>query len=83
MPELHRFILKDLDRTATRINSSGLYTGQEKEMLFLVVSRKEVQSVKQKIKLVDPHAFVVITDAYDTFGEGWKPLPSATDLQPE
>ena len=83
MPELHRFILKDLDRTATRIKSSGLYTGQEKEMLFLVVSRKEVQSVKQKIKLVDPHAFVVITDAYDTFGEGWKPLPSATDLQPE
>ncbi len=83
MAELTHFILHDLDRTATRIKSSGLYTNEEKEMLFLVVSKKEVQAVKQKIKQVNPTAFVVITDAYDTFGEGWKPLPSSNDIQPE
>lgn len=83
MTELHRFILKDLDRTATCIKSSGLYTGAEKEMLFLVVSHKEVTSVKHKIKEADPRAFVVVTDAYDTFGEGWKQLPSKDELQPE
>lgn len=83
MTELHRFILKDLDRSATFIKSSGLYTGAEKEMLFLVVSHKEVTSVKHKIKEVDPRAFVVVTDAYDTFGEGWKQLPSADEVQPE
>lgn len=81
--ELHRFILKDLDRTATCIKSSGLYTGAEKEMLFLVVSHKEVTGVKHKIKEADPRAFVVVTDAYDTFGEGWKQLPSVDELQPE
>lgn len=83
MVELHNFILQDLDRTATRIKSSGLYTGAEKEMLFLVVNRREVTSVKQKIKEADPRAFVVVTDAYDTFGEGWKQLPSANEIQPE
>lgn len=83
MIELHRFILKDLDRTATYIKSSGLYTGAEKEMLFLVVSHKEVTGVKHKIKEVDPCAFVVVTDVYDTFGEGWKQLPSAGELHPE
>ena len=83
MEELHRFILKDLDRTATCIKSSGLYTGAEKEMLFLVVSHKEVTGVKLKIKEVDPRAFVVVTDAYDTFGEGWKQLPSVGEIQPE
>lgn len=83
MVDLHRFILKDLDRSATIIKSSGLYTGAEKEMLFLVVSHKEVTSVKHKIKEVDPRAFVVVTDAYDTFGEGWKQLPSADEVQPE
>lgn len=83
MIELHRFILKDLDRTATCIKSSGLYTGNEKEMLFLVVSRKEVNAVKLKIKEADPRAFVVVTDAYDTFGEGWKHLPSADEIEPE
>ena len=81
--ELHRYILHDLDRTATLIKSSGLYTGHEKEMLFLVVSYKEVTGVKLAIKQADPKAFVVVTDAYDTFGEGWKQLPSANEIQPE
>lgn len=72
MTELHTYILKDLDRTATCIKSSGLYTGKEKEMIFLVVSYKEVAGVKLTIKKADPRAFVVVTDAYDTFGEGWK-----------
>ena len=83
MEDLHRYILEDMDRSATRIKSSGLYSGKEKEMLFMVVSYKEVNGVKHKIKEVDPKAFVVVTDAYDTFGEGWKQLPSANELQPE
>lgn len=83
LTDLHRYILKDLDRTATCIKSSGLYTKEEKEMIFLVVSYKEVAGVKATIKLADPHAFVVVTDAYDTFGEGWKQLPSANDIEPE
>ena len=83
MTELNRFILEDLDRSATYIKSRGLYSNKEKEMLFLVVRNKEVNSVKHKIKEVDPRAFVVVTDAYDTFGEGWKPLPSKGEIQPE
>lgn len=83
MTDLHQYILNDLDRSATYIKSSGLYTGEDKEMLFLVVSYKEVNDLKMKIKEVNPRAFVVVTDAYDTFGEGWKPLPSPNDINPE
>ena len=81
--ELAHFILHDMDRSAPYIKSRGLYSKEEKDMLFLVVSNKEVAKVKLKIKEVDPRAFVVVTDAYDTFGEGWKTLPSKDDLQPE
>ena len=80
---LHDYILKDLDRTATCIKSSGLYTKENKEMLFLVVSYKEVVGIKHKVREADPKAFVVVTDAYDAFGEGWKELPVAGELQPE
>lgn len=83
MTALHSYILKDLDRTATCIKSSGLYTGKEKEMIFLVVSYKEVAGVKHTIKAADSKAFVVVTDAYDTFGEGWKQLPSPNEIDPE
>lgn len=80
---LHQFILNDLERTATIVSSSGMYSGTEKEMLLLVVTQREVNAVKQKIKAADPTAFVIVTDAYDTFGEGWKQLPAEDELSPE
>lgn len=83
LPDLHQYIIQDMDRTATCIKSSGLYTKSDKEMLFLVVSYKEVAGLKAKIKEADPNAFVIVTDAYDTFGEGWKELPSKNEVQPE
>lgn len=83
LPELRKYILEDLDRTGTCIKSSGLYTGDDKDMLFLVVSYREVNGVKIKIKEADPRAFVVVTDAYDIYGERWKQLPSKNELNPE
>jgi len=83
MISLHKYILQDMDRTATLIKSSGLYTGNDKEMLFLVAKSREVAKIKHKIKEADPRAFVVVTDAYDTYGEGWKVLPNKGELVPE
>ncbi|MBO6012926.1 MAG: YitT family protein [Bacteroidales bacterium] len=81
--ELHDYILHDLDRTATLIRSSGLYTKAQKEMLLIVVHNKEVPGIKECIRLADPSAFVIVTDAYDTFGEGWKKLPARSEITPE
>lgn len=80
---LKQFILHDLDRSATYIKSRGMYSGKDRDMIFLVVSRKEVRQVQHKIRDIDPKAFVVVTDAYDTFGEGFKPLPDANTIQAE
>ncbi len=80
---LKQFILHDLDRSATYIKSRGMYTGKDRDMIFLVVSRKEVRQVQHKIRDIDPKAFVVVTDAYDTFGEGFKPLPDTDTIQAE
>lgn len=79
--QLKEFILKDLDRTATYIKAKGMYTDNEKEMTFLVVPSREVVPVQRIIKEYDPTVFLVITDAYDTFGEGFKPLPEKTEIQ--
>lgn len=83
MDTLRNYILHTLDRSATCIKSSGLYSGKEKDMLFLVVTGKEVARIKQVIKQMEPDAFVVITDAYNIYGEGFEMLPAPGDLQPE
>ncbi len=80
---LRTFIIEELDRSGTYIRSKGMYTDTEREMIFLVVSRKEVRQVQHKIKEIDPRAFVVVTDAYETFGEGFKQFPDKNDIQAE
>ncbi|MDE7304813.1 MAG: YitT family protein [Alistipes sp.] len=80
---LKQFILEDLNRSATYIKSKGMYTDAAREMIFLVVSRKEVRQVQHTIKEIDPRAFVVVTDAYETFGEGFKQFPDKNEIQAE
>ncbi|MBQ8470529.1 MAG: YitT family protein [Alistipes sp.] len=81
--DLKKFIIEDLDRSATYIRSRGMYTDAERDMIFLVISRKEVRRVQQQIKQIDPRAFLVVTDAYDTYGEGFKAFPEDGEIQAE
>lgn len=73
--KLKDFIINDLDRSGTYIKSKGMYTGKEREMIFLVVSRRQVTAVQDKIRNIDPAAFVVVVNAYETFGDGFKAFP--------
>lgn len=70
--EIKHFILHEMGRGGTWIHASGMYTDKEREMIFLVVSRKEITQVKQKVHSIDKEAFVVVVDAYETYGDGFK-----------
>lgn len=77
---LRNFILNDLDRTATRVPCQGLYTQDDKDMLMLVVHQKEVDFITTRIQRFCPEVFIVVTDAYDAYGERWNNLPNPGDL---
>ena len=79
--EFRRYILEEMDRSGTYIKTSGMYTGDDKEMIFLVVPRRELPKVQRAIKEYDPQAFMVVANAYNTFGEGFKPLPEKHELE--
>lgn len=66
------FILQDLERGGTYIKAAGMYTEKEKDMIFVVVSRREMGQIRDRVRDVDPVAFMVVVDAYETLGEGFK-----------
>lgn len=70
--EIRDYILDGLDRGGTYIKASGMYTGADKEMIFVVVSRREVSLMRDRIREVDPDAFMIVVDAHETLGEGFK-----------
>ena len=69
--EIAGMIMEDLDRGATGINAKGMYSGQDKLMLFVVVNKKEIVMLKEKVDEIDPQAFVIVTDAREVHGEGF------------
>lgn len=79
--EFRKYILEEMDRSGTYIKTSGMYTNAEKEMIFLVVPRHELTKVQRAVKEYDPTAFMVVANAYNTYGEGFKPMPSKHELE--
>lgn len=69
--EIAGMIMEDLDRGATGINVKGMYSGQDKLMLFVVVNKKEIVMLKEKVDEIDPQAFVIVTDTREVHGEGF------------
>lgn len=63
---------KKLLRGTTAIYSKGMYSNEEKMMLMCIASRREVIQIKQIAKKIDSLAFIVITNAREVYGKGFK-----------
>lgn len=64
-------IMRNLDRGVTGLNGKGMYTKMEKEILFCVVSKKEIFKLKEIVRNMDSKAFVIVSDAREVLGEGF------------
>lgn len=69
--EIAEHILYEMDRGCTAIPAQGMYSDEMRKMLFCVVGKKEVLDFKDCVKELDPHAFVIVTDANEVLGEGF------------
>src|SRR6266498_477659 len=67
-------ILDELERGVTVLEGTGAYTGTERPVLYCVISRVEVATLKAIVQEADPHAFMVIGTAHEALGEGFRPL---------
>ena len=64
-------IMEELDRGVTGLDAKGMYTGDEKCVLYCVVSRKEIVDVKEIVHSIDSKAFVIVSDVREVLGEGF------------
>lgn len=69
--EISTQIMKNLDRGVTGIRGKGMYSGQDKLLLYCVVGRKEIVALKELVDEIDPEAFVIVSDVREVLGEGF------------
>jgi uncharacterized membrane-anchored protein YitT (DUF2179 family) len=70
--EVREAILHKIDRGVTKLSAYGGYTDCERPVLMCVVAQNEFTKLKQLVKSIDPSAFVVVMDAAEVLGEGFK-----------
>ncbi len=64
-------VMHKMNSGTTLLPSVGMYSNLERSMLVYVVSKKEVVTLKEFIKSIDVHAFVIVTDVREVLGEGF------------
>ncbi|MGL5436307.1 MAG: YitT family protein [Lachnospiraceae bacterium] len=64
-------IMAVMDRGVTGLDATGMYSGDRKDMLFCVVSKKEIVQLKELVVGHDAQAFVIVSDAREVLGEGF------------
>ena len=69
--EISDAIMTRMGRGVTGLAAKGMYSDETKNMLFCVVSRKEIVEIKEIVSEYDPKAFFIVSDAREVFGEGF------------
>ncbi|MDY6315661.1 MAG: YitT family protein [Oribacterium sp.] len=64
-------ILTEMDRGVTGIQAKGMYSGNDTEMLYCVISKRETAMLHDIVHAVDPEAFVIVSDVREVHGEGF------------
>lgn len=72
--EIAHAVLHQMGRGVTAVHGRGVYTGQERDVLLVIVARGEIAQLKELVREIDPRAFVVISDAHEVLGEGFKAM---------
>ena len=66
--EIGTELMETLELGVTYVKGTGAFSGKEKEIIFCVVSRLELNKLKEIAKGVDNNAFITVEDVHETYG---------------
>lgn len=70
--KIRKTILEEIDRGLTKILSYGGFTKEKRPILMVVIDSTEFTTLKQAVSEIDPDAFVIVVDASEVLGKGFK-----------
>ena len=75
------YIINNMNRGVTALNSVGWYTGNEKKVLLIIVRKRELHDLTKLIKAMDPKAFVSVSAASTVYGEGFDEIKTGVNIR--
>ncbi|MBQ8308676.1 MAG: YitT family protein [Clostridia bacterium] len=72
--ELSEALLKNSPRGVTMLDGQGMYTHKDHNVLLTCVKNQQLTQLKQIVKSVDEHAFIIINESAEVRGQGFQSL---------
>ena len=72
--EITSIILNDLNRGGTIFHGKGMYNGNERPVIYTILTRREYSILLSRIAVIDPEAFINVLDSNEIMGKGFKKL---------
>ena len=70
--EIIRSISTELDRGVTILRGAGAWSGEAKDVLMCAFKQRQIVAIKQTVKELDPEAFLIVCDAHEVLGHGFR-----------
>lgn len=70
--QIAQSIDRQLDRGVTYLDGKGFYSQQDKTVLLCAVRKRQVGQLKELVSAIDPNAFMILQEAHQVLGEGFK-----------
>lgn len=72
--EMSDTLVKNSPRGVTMLSGQGMYTHKNHNVLMTCVKNRQLTQLRQIVKKVDPHAFIIINESVEVRGKGFQTL---------
>jgi uncharacterized membrane-anchored protein YitT (DUF2179 family) len=67
-------IIQRLNRGATAIKGQGMFNNKQRQIIFVVLNRRELLMLQESVSKIDPKAFMIVMNADEILGQGFRSL---------
>ena len=69
--EIKDGLVNQLHRGVTFLHGKGAWSGEERDVILCVIKQSQIVELKRLVRAVDDHAFVIVSDSREVFGNGF------------
>lgn len=70
--QIAKTIGKEIKKGSTGLYGKGMYSNEDKLILVCAAPRGDITKIKELARSIDPHCFIILSNAREVFGEGFK-----------
>ena len=75
------YVTKEMDRGVTVLKAQGWFTKKDKDVLLVIINKKQLPELSRIVKETDPKAFMSVSPTGSVYGEGFEEIKAGVKIK--